>query len=115
MQQHSEYSPIRALIGLVRRLVGLFMLAFAILGFILPIIPGWPFIVPAVLLLGRRDPWLRRLHLLVRASLRYLRRSRAPLVRKAGLRLSIEYLRGRRTITPAIIAAERRFAWLAQS
>jgi hypothetical protein len=89
-------------------LLGLACLIIAILGFILPILPGWPFIVPAVVLLGRRDPTLRRLHLLVRHSLRALRRSRIQAIQQLGLRLSAEYLRGRRAIGPAIVAAERR-------
>ena len=93
----------------IRRLTGLFLLAFAILGFVMPIIPGWPFIVPAIVLLGRRDPWLRQLHLLVRNVLRWMRRSNSATIRQAGLRLSVEYVRGKRMITPAIIAAEYHF------
>jgi len=39
-------------------------------GLLLPILPGWPFIIPAVVLLGRRDRVVRLCHLLVRATLR---------------------------------------------
>jgi hypothetical protein len=99
------------LIRLVRRIIGLICLGLALLGFILPIIPGWPFIIPAVVLLGRRDPMLRRLHLLVRHSLRALRRHRSPRIRQLGGRLSVEYVRGRRMIAPQIVAAERSLSW----
>lgn len=95
----------------LRKLLGLICLFIAFLGFVLPIIPGWPFIVPAVVLLGRRDPLLRWLNLQVRHLLRFMRRSEQPLVRAVGTRLSAEYARGRRALMPKIIELEQRFAW----
>jgi hypothetical protein len=107
--------PLNAIIALtirlVRRILGLVFLLIAILGFILPIIPGWPFIVPAVLLLGRRDWMLRWLNVLVRSCLRRLRHSQKPWIQQIGQRLSIEYTRGRRALVPAIDKAERIFRW----
>lgn len=96
---------------LARRILGLLFLLFALLGFVLPIIPGWPFIVPAVLLLGRRDRSLRLLNVLVRHSLRKLRRSQTPWVQQIGVRLSTEYTRGRRALIPTIVRAEQMFRW----
>lgn len=96
---------------MLRRIIGLVCLGLAVLGFILPIIPGWPFIVPAVVLLGRRDPSLRRMHIALRHSLRFLRRSRHHPLRRLGVRLSTEYARGRRALVPHIDAAERAFRW----
>lgn len=90
-----------------RRPLGLFFLAIAALGFVLPIIPGWPFIVPAVVLLGRRDPFLRYLHLLMRRILRRMRRSRIAWVRQRGQQWSAQYVRTRQALRPAIRAAER--------
>ncbi len=98
------------IITFFRKLLGLVCLLVALIGFILPIIPGWPFIVPAVLLLGRRDPLLRWLNLQLRHLLRFMRRSETPLVRAVGRRLSAEYARGRRSLMPTILDLERRFA-----
>lgn len=98
------------IITLFKRILGIICLLIALAGFILPIIPGWPFIVPAVLLLGRRDPLLRWLNMTLRHGLRVMRRSQQPLVRMLGLRLSTEYARGRRSIMPRILELERRFA-----
>lgn len=94
----------------LRRLLGLVCLILAFIGFVLPIIPGWPFIVPAVILLGRRDPLLRWMNLTVRRALRWLRRSERPLLHMIGMRLSLEYARGRRSMMPKVIELERRFA-----
>ncbi|HMQ34782.1 MAG TPA: hypothetical protein PKD53_28855 [Chloroflexaceae bacterium] len=93
--------------GPARRAVGYFCLFVWALGAILPIIPGWPALIVAIALLGRRDRTLRLLHLLGRRTLRWLRRHPAPQVRPMGLWLSERYVALRRAITPGIIAAER--------
>lgn len=77
----------------LRRGVGLICLAIGIAGIILPILPGWPFLIPAIALLGPRDPAIRHAHLLLRRTLRYLRTARHPFLRNLGERLSDEYLR----------------------
>jgi hypothetical protein len=97
-------------LAFLRRVVGLFLLAVGILGALLPILPGWPFIIPAVVLLGRRDRVVRMCHLVVRLTLRTLRRSHISPVRRLGLRLTAEYVRTRRVVAPAITATERAFA-----
>lgn len=94
-------------IRFVRRLMGIICLVIGIAGFLLPILPGWPFIIPAIILLGRRDPWLRWLHLVLRHQLRRLRRSRHPSVRSLGLRLSAEYVRSKRVLSGALLTTER--------
>jgi uncharacterized membrane protein YbaN (DUF454 family) len=106
---------LRPLIAIVRRIVGLILLAIGILGILLPILPGWPFIIPAVVLLGRRDRVVRHTHLVVRYALRMLRRAEHPLIRKLGMRLSLEYVKTRRIVVLAIDATERAFsrAWFA--
>ena len=100
-------SLVQVLNGL-RRVVGIFLLILGIFGAILPILPAWPFIVPAILLLGRRDRTLRYTHLLLRRALRRLRHSQTPLLRQLGVWCSREYIRTRRLLTPLLIAAERR-------
>ncbi|NTW01830.1 MAG: hypothetical protein HGA19_11130 [Oscillochloris sp.] len=93
----------------VRRSLGFLFLAIGILGALLPIIPGWPGLFVAVLLLGRRDPALRKLHLVGRRFLRFLRTARTPHLRRFGRWLSDQYVGMRRSITPRIIQAERLF------
>jgi hypothetical protein len=102
-------------VTIIRRVVGIIFLIIGILGLLLPILPGWPFIIPAVVLLGRRDRVLRLTHLVVRHALRALRRARSPMLRSIGMRLSLEYVRTRRVVVPAIDATERAFArmWFA--
>jgi hypothetical protein len=98
-----------ALWRLTRRAAGYFCLVIWALGAILPIIPGWPALIVAIALLGRRDRSLRLMHLVARRTLRWLRRHPAPQVRPVGLWLSAQYVVARRAVTPGIIAAERAF------
>ncbi|NTU82726.1 MAG: hypothetical protein HGA45_25710 [Chloroflexales bacterium] len=93
--------------ALVRRAVGLLCLMIGVLGAVLPVIPGWPALIVAIVLLGRRDRTLRLLHLYGRRVLRWLRRHPAPQVRPVGRWLSERYLALRHAITPGIIAVER--------
>jgi uncharacterized membrane protein YbaN (DUF454 family) len=95
------------MVTIVRRVVGIICLIIGILGLLLPILPGWPFIVPAIVLLGRRDRALRFTHLWVRMVLRFMRRHPAPSLRQFGQRLSREYVSFKHMIVPKIDAAER--------
>ncbi|MEI7643488.1 MAG: hypothetical protein WCJ55_04175 [Chloroflexales bacterium] len=99
----------RSSVRLIRRTLGFLFLGIGVAGVLLPIIPGWPGFVIAILLLGRRDPALRHLHLLGRRILRILRRSRVRQVRRIGRWLSAHYVGMRRGLTPRIIQAERMF------
>ncbi|EFO81629.1 hypothetical protein OSCT_0484 [Oscillochloris trichoides DG-6] len=104
-QRHTSPHPAR----LVRRTLGFLFLGIGILGSLLPIIPGWPGLFVAILLLGRRDPTLRRLHLVGRRSLRTLRTSRVPHMRRVGRWLSDQYVGMRRIMRPKLIWAEKFF------
>lgn len=97
----------RGLIRLARRTLGFLCLIIWAIGAILPIIPGWPALILAVVLLGRRDRTLRLMHLLCRRSLRWLRTHPRPRVSSVGRWLSDQYLGARRTLTPLILNAER--------
>jgi hypothetical protein len=97
------------LISMTRRLLGYFCLVLWALGAILPVIPGWPALIVAVVLLGRRDRSLRLMHLLGRRMLRWMRLHPAPRISSMGRWLNGQYLAARRALTPAIIRAERRF------
>ena len=101
------YNILIKITKVLRWIFGALFLFVGILGIILPVLPGWPFLIPGILLLGRRDRMVRHSHLLLRRILRRLRRHRRPVVRTIGSRLSIEYVRSRRMLFPAIIAAER--------
>lgn len=100
-------SNLSFVITMTRRVLGFLCLGIWALGAILPIIPGWPALILAVVLLGRRDRTLRLMHLLGRRSLRWMRLHPAPRVRDTGLWLSGQYVSARRALTPAIIRAER--------
>lgn len=94
---------------LLRRVIAIGCLVVWVLGVILPVIPGWPALVLAIILLGRRDRMLRLLHLFGRRSIRWLRRHPVPPVRRVGRWLSRSHYQLRRAITPHLIAAERAF------
>ena len=105
----TKLAPIIHALAFLRRPLGLLCFGVGILGFILPILPGWPFIIPAIVLLGRRDRTLRHSHLLLRRMLRRMRGARPGWLREIGQRSSAEYLRAKHTVGPLIVAAERRF------
>ena len=50
------------LLLLVRRIIGAICVVIGIIGLLMPILPGWPFLIPGIALLGPRDPILRTLH-----------------------------------------------------
>jgi hypothetical protein len=104
--QHSTFIK-TPFVLLARRIAGIICLIIGILGLLLPILPGWPFLVPAIVLLGRRDRMLRYVHLLIRLALRFMRRNRMIFLRQFGQRLSVEYVKAKRVIVPKIDAAER--------
>ncbi|ACL25605.1 hypothetical protein [Chloroflexus aggregans] len=91
----------------VRRILGLTFLIIGIIGSLFPIIPGWPGFLMAIIFLGRRDRLLRRLHLIARLVLRWLRKAPVPHVRGAGQWLSNQYVELRRAVVPHLIAFER--------
>ncbi|MFN3374713.1 MAG: hypothetical protein ACK44M_14245, partial [Chloroflexus sp.] len=74
----------------IRRALGFLFLALGLIGSLFPIIPGWPGFLFAIILLGRRDRLLRRLHLIARFALRWLRKAPIPHVRGIGQWLSVQ-------------------------
>ena len=95
------------MLGPLRRILGWLCLAVAALGAIMPIIPGWPALIFAIVLLGRRDPLLRRINLIARGTLRLLRNSPVPWLRTIGGKISAFYVRMRTAVMPHITSAER--------
>ncbi len=93
----------------VRRVLGIVFLVIGVLGSLFPIVPGWPGYLLAIILLGRRDRMLRRLHLLARLALRWLRKAPVPHLRGIGHWLSNQYVDLRRAVVPRLIALERYF------
>ena len=45
---------------LVALVAGYTFLAIGITGLVLPVLPGWPFIAPGLIILSRHAPWARR-------------------------------------------------------
>lgn len=74
--------------SILRRWLGLFCLALGVAGVLLPILPGWPFLLICGRLLGSRDPLLRRVLATGHRGLRRLRQAERPLLRQAGARLT---------------------------
>ena len=48
------------MLRLARIIGGSALLAVGIVGWLLPIIPGWPFVIPGLILLGEEFHWARR-------------------------------------------------------
>lgn len=90
-----------------RGILGVCFLVIWLIGAIFPVIPGWPALLVAIVLLGRRNRGLRYMHLVGRSGLRQLRRTRFGHLRRIGQWLSREYVNLRRVITPRIIAFEQ--------
>ncbi len=81
--------------SLLRRIVGWCMIVFALLGFVFPILPGFPFLVPGILLLGPHDPTLRRCALMIRMVLRRWSQMQQPHLRWSGKWSREQYRRTR--------------------
>lgn len=85
-------------------------LGLAMLGAVLPLVPGWPFGLLALGLLGARDPWLRRTVLCGRHLLRQLRRVRQPHIRRAAFAASLTLGRIWRLLVATVARGQRRRA-----
>ena len=92
---------------LIRRIIGGFFLLLGIIGLIMPILPGWPFLVPGIALLGSRDPWLRFIHLGIIRLLKFIKSRRTPWIRQSGERLFVAYKQTRTVVDPLILRSER--------
>ncbi len=68
----------------IRRGVGWLSIIIGVLGSIFPVIPGLPFLLIGVHLVGHRDRKLRWLRTHIKLMLRHVSRSRIPAVRYTG-------------------------------
>ncbi len=69
---------------LTRRIVGWSMVGLALLGFVLPILPGVVFLGVGIVLLGPHDPTLRRVAIAARVVLRRLSQAKQRHLRYVG-------------------------------
>lgn len=92
---------------LIRRIIGAFFLILGIIGLLMPILPGWPFLIPGIALLGSRDPWLRFIHLGIIRLLKFIKTRQTPWIRTSGERLFEAYKQTRTVVDPLIIRSER--------
>ncbi len=68
----------------IRRLLGWSVLALGFIGVLIPILPGFPFVVLGVFLIGPHDPLLRRLGVLIHLLIRRWSQAKHPKVRQVG-------------------------------
>ncbi len=80
--------------GMVRRVCGWLVVVAGVAMLVLPG-PGLLALVLGIILLGRREPMLRRVAVLLRLHLRRLSRAKQPLVRRVGHWLWGHYSRAR--------------------
>lgn len=104
------YLPV---ILLIRRIFGAILVIIGILGLLLPVMPGWPLLIPGIALLGSKDPLIRYLHLLVLKVLKFVKTRKTPWIRNIGERGYDAYRRARAVIGPAILRFEQNLErWL---
>ena len=52
--------PGKLVVRVLRITAGFALLLVGIVGWLLPVLPGWPFVIPGLILLGREFHWARR-------------------------------------------------------
>ena len=82
----------------MRRALGWSMIALALLGFLLPVLPGIVFLGLGIILLGPHDPTLRRAAVWIRLALRRWSRSRQRHLRATGALARGKYADSRRAL-----------------
>lgn len=98
---------------LIRRIIGVICLIIGVIGLLMPVMPGWPFIIPGIALLGSRDPLLRYVHLAIIRLLKFIKSRQTPWIRRNGERLFVAYKHTRNVVAPMIINTERTLErWL---
>ena len=92
---------------LIRRIIGALFLLLGIIGLLMPVLPGWPFLIPGIALLGSRDPWLRFIHLGIIRLLKFIKNRQTPWLRRSGERLFDAHKKTRTVVAPLIVRSER--------
>ncbi|MFZ9858992.1 MAG: hypothetical protein ACO3F2_11745 [Roseiflexaceae bacterium] len=104
------YLPV---ILLIRRIIGAILVIIGILGLLLPIMPGWPLLIPGIALLGSKDPLIRYLHMVVLKVLKFVKSRKTPWIRNLGERAYEAYRRTRDIVGPPILRFEHTLErWL---
>ncbi len=76
---------------LLRHIGGWSLIVLGLLGLILPVLPGIVLLVLGIIVLGPRDPTLRRIAFSIRLTLRRCSRARRPFLRQLGWKLRHAY------------------------
>lgn len=94
------------LLLMVRRIIGAICVVIGIIGLLMPVLPGWPFLIPGIALLGPRDPILRTLHFWIIRLLKFTKSRKTPWIAQTGDKLYVLYKQTRNTVTPLILKME---------
>lgn len=65
--RHSGYYGIAMVRSTLEIILGILLLVLGVAGWLLPIVPGWLFMIPGLALLSRHFRWARRLWAYLRA------------------------------------------------
>ena len=84
--------------SLARRILGWSLLALALLGFVLPVLPGLPLLALGIIALGPHDPTLRRIAVRVRLLIRRWSQMRQRHLRRCGIFVRQRYRETRLTL-----------------
>jgi len=83
---------------LPRRIAGWALIGLALLGMVLPVLPGLIFLALAIVLLGPHDPLLRRAGIAIRLLLRRLSHARHRWLRALGCEARWRYASARKQV-----------------
>ncbi len=78
-------------LALLRHISGWSLILLGLLGLVLPVLPGIVLLVLGIIVLGPRDPTLRRIAFSIRLTLRRWSRARRPFFRQLGWKMRHAY------------------------
>lgn len=84
--------------SVARRIVGWSLIVLAVLGLVLPVIPGLPFLAIGIVALGPHDPTLRRMGVTIRLLLRRWSTMRNSHLRRLGCLARGQYAAARQIV-----------------